>query len=59
MAQEKYDLEDIYDQLGNIADAINEPKRNDFGYTLSDELHEMNFYLKQIMEHLETIANKK
>ena len=58
MAQEKYDLEDIFDQLGYIAEAINEPKRNEFGYTIGDELNEIKFYLKEISEHLEKIANK-
>lgn len=33
-------------------------KKNDFGYTVGDELHEMNHYLKEIMETLQKIANK-
>jgi hypothetical protein len=33
-------------------------KKNDFGYTIGDELHEMNYYLKEIMEAIQKIANK-
>jgi hypothetical protein len=37
---------------------LNIDKKNDFGYTVGDELHEMNFYLKEIMEAMQKIANK-
>jgi hypothetical protein len=37
---------------------LNVDKTNDFGYTVGDELHEMNFYLKEIMEAIQKIANK-
>jgi hypothetical protein len=37
---------------------LNVDKQNDFGYTVADELHEMNYYLKEIMETLQKIANK-
>jgi len=37
---------------------LNVDRKNDFGYTVGDELHEMNFYLKEIMEAIQKIANK-
>jgi len=37
---------------------LNVDRKNDFGYTVGDELHKMNYYLKEIMEALQEIANK-
>ena len=46
------------EDLTNEVVELNIPKQNDFGYTVGDELHEMNYYLKEIMETLQKIANK-
>ena len=37
---------------------LNVDRKNDFGYTVGDELHEMNYYLKEIMEAIQKITNK-
>jgi hypothetical protein len=47
--------------LGDVADAIsdiNTNPQNDFGYTVGDELHEINWRLERIAVALEKIANK-
>lgn len=49
-------ITDLINAVDRVADQID--KQNDFGYTVGDELHEMNFYLKEIMEALQKIANK-
>ena len=45
--------------LTNEVSELNVDKKNDFGYTVGDELHEMNYYLKEIMEAIQKIANKE
>jgi hypothetical protein len=54
--QTTYTLEDVADAIGSIPDAM-DPK-NDFGYTVGDELHEINWRLERIAVALEKIANK-
>lgn len=49
-------ITEIVNSIDNLAE--NFQLKNDFGYTIGDELHEMNFYLKTISELLEKIANK-
>lgn len=49
-------LIDIANEINNLQDKFE--AKNDFGNTIGDELHEMNYYLKSISESLEKIANK-
>ena len=49
-----YTLEDVVDAIGDI----DTDHKNDFGYTVGDELHEINWRLERIAVALETIANK-
>lgn len=54
---------EIITGLTNITNAIEEissnlDPKNDFSYTVGDELHEMNYYLKKIADSLEKIADK-
>jgi hypothetical protein len=58
MSNKQYTLEDVVDELSNIEQAILIDQKNDFGYTIGDELHEIKFFLKSISESLEIIANK-
>ena len=49
--------------MEQVANAIEEltaklDPKNDFGYTVGDELHEINFYLRTIAETLEKIESK-
>jgi len=49
-------ITEIVNSIDNLAEKFE--LKNDFGMTIGDELHEMNFYLKTISESLETIAKK-
>ena len=54
----KQAIDAIESIAGELAD-LNLNPTNDFGYTIGDELHELNYYLKSISESLEKIANKE
>ena len=47
-------ITEIVNSIDNLAEKFE--LKNDFGMTIGDELHEMNFHLKTIAESLETIV---
>jgi hypothetical protein len=49
-----YTLEDVVDAIGDI----DTDHKNDHGYTLGDELHEMNWRLERIAVALEKIVTR-
>ena len=54
-------MKEVIDAINELTGAVTDLEldtKNDFGYTVGDELHEMNYYLKEIMETLQKIANK-
>jgi hypothetical protein len=49
------------EEMNLIADVLSDlplDPQNDHGYTVGDELHEMNYYLKEIMEALQKIYTR-
>jgi hypothetical protein len=53
----------LEDNITDVVNSIDElaskfELKNDFGYTIGDELHEIKFFLQSISESLEKIANK-
>ena len=49
-------MQEVANEISELASRL-DPK-NDFGYTVGDELHELNYYLKSIAETLEKIESK-
>jgi hypothetical protein len=49
-----YTLEDVVDAIGDI----DTDHKNDFGQTVGDELHEMNWRLERIAVALEKIVTR-
>jgi hypothetical protein len=58
MSNTEYTLQDVVNELSNIEQAILVPKKNDFGNSIGDELHEIEFQLGRIADALEKIASK-
>lgn len=52
-----YTLEDVVDAIGDLHNLPLDPN-NDFGMTVGDELHSIDFHLSRIADALEKIANK-
>jgi hypothetical protein len=53
----------LEDNITDIVNSIDElaskfQLKNNFGYTIGDELNEIKYFLKSISESLEKIANK-
>ena len=44
-----YTIEDVVDAINGLQDINLDPK-NDFGYTVGDELNEIKFHLKELVE---------
>lgn len=53
---EQYTLEDVCNAICDLEDKF-DPK-NDFGQTVGDELHQIEYQLSRIADSLEKIANK-
>lgn len=54
-----YTLEDVVDAINYVGESVNEhDPKNDFGMTVGDELHNIEFQLSRIADALEKIANK-
>jgi hypothetical protein len=58
MSNTEYTLEDVVNELSNIEQAILIDQKNDFGQSIGDELHSIDFHLSRIADALEKIANK-
>lgn len=52
-----YTLEDVTDAINSLHDLSLDPI-NDFGQTVGDELHSIDYQLSRIADALEKIANK-
>lgn len=54
-----YTLEDVVDAINYLSESVNEhDPKNDFGQTVGDELHGIEFHLSRIADALEKIASK-
>jgi hypothetical protein len=53
-----YTLEDVTDAINSIGDNMNLNPTNDFGMTVSDELHNIEFHLARIADALEALVKK-
>ena len=58
MTDSKYNLQDVCDALSNLEEAIKCPKKNDFGQSVGDELHQIEWQLSRIADVLEQIVKK-
>ena len=55
---EECTLQDIANELSNIEQAIIIESKNDFGNTVGDELHQIEYQLSRIADALVKIAKK-
>jgi hypothetical protein len=53
-----YTLEDVVDATGSIGDNMDLNPINDFGMTVSDELHSIDYQLARIADALEALVKK-